>query len=166
MDLALERGVRIDAAHALVSDAATAAFGHRLFEWVSGALAAEGRDPEGLTALLDDEPLVERVLEQVRARMGEDDEAPDPPGEEHGWYAYSPGDPHGSRSGLRRAAARRREQPRAGDRPGTRQGSTCRSANARAISTCRMVSSITREPWPASKRYTSCSLPSSSRRAR
>ena len=108
---ALDSNVTIDAAHAIVTDAADRAFGRRLYEWVSAALAAEGRDPEDLSALLDD-ALAERVLERVRARMGEDDEAPDLPDEDYGWYAYSPDDPHGGRERFRRAVRRRRQRAR------------------------------------------------------
>ncbi|MDP5184109.1 hypothetical protein QOZ88_15840 [Blastococcus sp. BMG 814] len=112
LDLALERGVTVDAAHALLSDAVVHAFGSRWYEWLTDALTAEGRDPAELPALLTDDALAERVLERVRARMAADDEAPDPPGGESGWYAYAPGDPRGSRGRYRRAVARRRENAR------------------------------------------------------
>ena len=108
---ALDSDVTIDAAHAIVSDAADRAFGRRLYEWVSEALAAEGRDREDLSALLDD-ALAERVLERVRARMGEDDEAPDLPEADYGWHAYSPDDPNGGRERFRRAVRRRRQKAR------------------------------------------------------
>lgn len=112
LEVALEQGVRIDAAHALISDAVHDAFGLRLYEWVSAALTAEGRDPEDLTALLGDDGLAERVLDQVLARMGEDEGAPDPPDAEYAWYAYSPGDPAGGRERFRRAVRRRRQHAR------------------------------------------------------
>ncbi|MGY2074726.1 hypothetical protein [Blastococcus sp. SYSU DS0828] len=112
LDLALERGVTVDAAHALLSDAVVHAFGPRWYEWLTDALAAEGRDPAQLSALLTDDPLAERVLAALRARMLADEEAPDPPDEEFGWYAYAPGDPRGSRGRLRRAVLRRRESAR------------------------------------------------------
>jgi hypothetical protein len=50
-------------------------------------------------------------------------------------------------------AARRRPAP------GEGHGRTCRSAKSSAVSTWRIVSSMTSEPCPASKRYTSCGLP-------
>jgi hypothetical protein len=112
VNVALERDVPITAAHALITDGAADAFGHRLFEWVSGALAAEGRDSEDLNALLDDDALAGRVLDQVRAGMREDDEAPDLPEEEYGWYTYSPDDPAGGRERFRRALRRRRRNAR------------------------------------------------------
>ena len=43
--------------------------------------------------------------------MREDDEAPDPPGEEYGWYAYPPGTSP-EREAFRRAVRRRRESAR------------------------------------------------------
>ncbi|MGY1725050.1 hypothetical protein [Blastococcus sp. SYSU DS0533] len=112
LDLALEGGVAVDAAHALLSDAVVQAFGPRWYEWLVEALTAEGRDPAELAALLTDDALADRVLERVRARMAADDEAPDPPGGEFGWYAYAPGDPKGSRGRYRRAVARQRESAR------------------------------------------------------
>ena len=112
VDVALERDVVIDATHALITDAAAKAFGSGLYQWVGEALTADGRDPEGLGVLLDDDALAERVLEHVRARMRDDDEAPDLPDEEYGWFAYSPDDPTGSRERFRRAVRRRRRNAR------------------------------------------------------
>ena len=112
LELALDTDVTVDAAHALISDGVTAAFGHRWFEWLTEALTAEGRDPEDLAVLLTDDGLAERTLRRMHSRMGEDDEAPDPPSEEYGWYAYSPDDPKGARGGLRRALRRRKQTAR------------------------------------------------------
>jgi hypothetical protein len=106
IELALEGGVPVDAAHALITDAADAAFGPRLFDWVTEALAGEGRDPEDLSALLDDR-IAGAVLARLRERMGEDDEAPDPPDADHYWSAYPPDDPGGSRERFRRAVRER-----------------------------------------------------------
>ncbi len=80
----------VDAAHAVLSDGVARAFGPRWFEWVTEALTGEGRDPEDLSVLLTDDLLAERVLQQVRERMRADDEAPDLPDMDFGWYAYGP----------------------------------------------------------------------------
>ncbi|WP_448614509.1 hypothetical protein [Modestobacter sp. URMC 112] len=112
LDSALDSGVPLDAAHAVLTDGAERAFGPRLHEWVTGALAAEQRDPEDLAVLLADDALAERVLQHVRDRMRDDDRAPDPPSEELGWYAYAPGDPAGARERFRRAVRSRRRTAR------------------------------------------------------
>jgi hypothetical protein len=112
VDLALDSDIPVDAAHALLSDAAQRAFGHRVFEWVGEALAAEGRAPDDLAALVVDGSLAERVVDRLRARMGEDDEAPDPPDTDLSWSAYPPDDPGGGRSAYRRALRERREKAR------------------------------------------------------
>ena len=112
LELALDTDVTVDAAHALISDGVTAAFGHRWYEWLTEALTAEGRDPEDLSSVLTDDGLADRVLQRMHSRMGEDDEAPDPADEDFGWYAYSPDDPKGSRERYRRAVRRRRESAR------------------------------------------------------
>ena len=112
LELALDTDVTVDAAHALISDGVTAAFGHRWYEWLTEAVTAEGRDPEDLSALLTDDGLAERVLQRMQSRMGEDDEAPNPPAEDFGWYAYSPDDPQGSRERFRRAVRQRRRNAR------------------------------------------------------
>ncbi|UOY00089.1 hypothetical protein [Blastococcus sp. PRF04-17] len=108
VNLALERDVPVDAAHALITDAADAAFGPRLYDRVTEALAAEGRDPEDLSALLDD-AVGERVLGRVRARTEDDAEAPD---DVFSWSAYAPDDPNGGRETWRRAVLRRRRNAR------------------------------------------------------
>ncbi len=97
----------VDAAHAVLSDGVARAFGPRWFEWVTEALTGEGRDPEDLSVLLTDDLLAERVLQQVRERMRADDEAPDLPDMDFGWYAYGPDDPSGARERFRRATRRR-----------------------------------------------------------
>ncbi len=97
----------VDAAHAVLSDGVARAFGPRWFEWVTEALTGEGRDPEDLSVLLTDDLLAERVLQQVRERMRADDEAPDLPDMDFGWYAYGPDDPSGARERFRRARRRR-----------------------------------------------------------
>ena len=112
LELALDTGVQVDAAHALLSDGITAAFGHRWYEWLTQALVAEGRDAEDLSVLLADDDLADRVLQRMRTRMGEDDEAPDPPDDDFGWYAYPPDDPSGGRKRYRRAVRERREKAR------------------------------------------------------
>ena len=106
LDLALDTDVTIVHAHAVMSDGVTRAFGARWYDWLTEALAAEGRDPDDLTVVLTDDALAERMLQHVRDRMREDDEAPDPPSEEFGWYAYGPDDPSGSRESFRRAVKR------------------------------------------------------------
>jgi hypothetical protein len=108
IELALDSGGTVDAAHALLSDAALRAFGPRVFDWIAEALVAEGKEPDDLAALVADDLLTDRVLGRLRARMGEDDEAPDPPALEFGWSAYSPDDPAGGRESYRRAVRNRR----------------------------------------------------------
>jgi hypothetical protein len=107
LELALDTGVQVDAAHALLSDGITAAFGHRWYEWLTEALTAEGRDAEDLSVLLRDDELADRVLQRMRARMGEDDDAPDPPSTHYGWSAHGPDDPGGGRERFRRAVRNR-----------------------------------------------------------
>lgn len=107
LELAIDTDVTVDAAHAVLSDGAVRAFGPRWYQWVTEALTAEGRDPEDLSVILTDDSLAERVLEQVREGMREDDEAPDPPDMEFGWYAYGTDDPSGARERFRRATRRR-----------------------------------------------------------
>ncbi|RBY94024.1 hypothetical protein DQ244_01240 [Blastococcus sp. TBT05-19] len=112
LDEALDADVRVDAAHAVVSDGVVRAFGPRWNEWLAQALAAEGVDPGDLAALLRDDELAERVVRRMRDRMRADDDAPDLPDEEFGWYAYAPGDPAGSREAFRRAVRRRAQTAR------------------------------------------------------
>ena len=104
-DLAAEEGVRIDAAHAVVSDLADRAFGGG---WQSGytrALEAEGvTDPR---RVLDVDHVAEAVLARLHGWMREDDTAPDPPSEDLVWSAYPPGVSPG-RVRFRRAVRRRR----------------------------------------------------------
>ena len=111
LNLALERGVTVDAAHALITDAADAVFGGQLYDRVSEALAGEGRDPDDLSALLDDR-LCDRVLRRLAEPGSGGDGAPDPPDDEIGWYAYSPDDPDGGRARYRRAVRERKEKAR------------------------------------------------------
>ncbi|CCG01467.1 hypothetical protein [Blastococcus saxobsidens] len=112
LELALEGGVPVDAAHAVLSDVVVRAFGPGMFGWVAETLAAEGRDPQDLAALLDDEDLAERTLVVLHERMGEDDRAPEPPEAHLVWSAFSPHDPHGGRGAFRRAVRRRTENAR------------------------------------------------------
>ena len=113
LDRALDSGVPLDAAHAVVTDGAERAFGPRLYQWVGEALVADQRDPQDLAVLLTDDALTERVLRHVRDRMRDDDGAPDPPSEEFGWYAYGPDDPSGARRRYRRAVRARKRTARA-----------------------------------------------------
>ena len=113
LELALDTDVTVDAAHALLSDGVLSAFGPRWYEWLTGALSAEGRNPEDLRIVLTDDALAERVLAAMHARMGQDDQAPEPPDDDYGWYAYSPDDPKGSRERFRRAVRRRAANARA-----------------------------------------------------
>ncbi|MGY2004352.1 hypothetical protein [Blastococcus sp. SYSU DS1024] len=112
LELALEAGVRVDAAHAVLGDAVVHAFGPGMFSRLAEALAAEGRDPQDLTALLDDDDLTGRVLAALRERTDADDRAPEPPDAQLVWSAFSPDDPQGGRRALRRAARRRAENAR------------------------------------------------------
>jgi hypothetical protein len=109
LDLALDTDVTVDAAHAVVSELADRAFGRGWQRWYGEALAAEAVDDP--SRLLDRDDLAERVLGRVRTGMREDDEAPDPPEEGYGWYAYPPGTSPG-RQAFRRAVRRRRESVR------------------------------------------------------
>jgi hypothetical protein len=112
LDEALDTDVQVDAAHAVVSDGVARAFGPRWHNRLTEALAAEGVDPENLAVLLRDDELAERVVRHMRDRMRDDDEAPDPPDEEYGWYAYAPDDQAGSREAFRRAVRQRRRNAR------------------------------------------------------
>ena len=58
VDLALERGVTVDAADARITDAADVAFGPQLYDRVSEAVAGEGGDPVDLCAA-DERPACE-----------------------------------------------------------------------------------------------------------
>jgi hypothetical protein len=111
LELALDTDVTLDAAHAVVTDLAERAFGRRLFDWLGESLVAEGAAEDDLRLLLVHDHVAERVLERLRGRMREDDAAPDPPGEEFGWYAYPP-DVSAGRAQFRRAVRRRRESAR------------------------------------------------------
>jgi hypothetical protein len=119
LDLALDTDVTVDAAHAVLSDGLTRAFGPRWYDWLTEALSAEGRNPDDVRLLLTDDALGERVLTALHRRMGEDDQAPEPPEPpeppdgDYGWYAYPPDDPHGGRAAFRRAAKRRAATARA-----------------------------------------------------
>jgi hypothetical protein len=109
LDLALDTDVVVDAAHAVVTDLAERAFGHGWQRWYAEALEAEGvTDPRRVLA---HDSVAEAVLARLRDRMREDDEAPDPPSEEFGWYAYPPGVSAG-RVQFRRAVRRRWESAR------------------------------------------------------
>ena len=112
LELALGADVRVDAAHAVLTDGVVRAFGPRWYDWLTEALTTEGHDPQDLGVLLRDDELAERVVQHVRSRMREDAEAPDLPAGDVGWYAYAPDDPGGSRGRYRRAVARRRESAR------------------------------------------------------
>ncbi|WP_448623761.1 hypothetical protein [Geodermatophilus sp. URMC 64] len=112
LELALGTAVTVDAAHAVVSDLVEHAFGRRVFEWVGEALVAEGRDRDDLARLRADEFLAQRVLDRLRSRMAEDDEAPDPPDTDFIWTAYGPADRSGSRYCFRRAVRQRRQNRR------------------------------------------------------
>jgi hypothetical protein len=112
LEVALEAGTAVDAAHAVVGDLAVQAFGPDVFGRIGEALAGEGRAPGAWAVLLDDDALADRVLARLRDRMREDDAAPDPPSEEgYGWYAHPPGVSPG-RARFRRAVRRRRQSAR------------------------------------------------------
>ncbi|MGY2083091.1 hypothetical protein [Blastococcus sp. SYSU DS0539] len=112
LELALEGGVRVDAAHAVLGDAVVRAFGPGMFGRLAEALAAEGRDPQDLAVLLDDDDLADRVLAVLHERRGADDRAPEPPEAHLVWSAFSPDDPHGGRRAFSRAVRRRAENAR------------------------------------------------------
>ncbi len=112
LELALAAGVRVDAAHAVLSDLVMRSSGPGLFGWLAEALAAEGRDPQDLTPLLDDDALADRVLAGLRGRSGEDGPAEDAQDAVLVWSAYSPDDPAGHRTAFRRAQRRRAENAR------------------------------------------------------
>ncbi|MGY1731230.1 hypothetical protein ACI798_06875 [Geodermatophilus sp. SYSU D01045] len=103
LEVALEAGVAVDAAHAVVGDLAVRSFGPGVFGWIGEALAEESRDPEDWAALLADEALAGRVLAHLRDRAGDDDTA----GGDLVWSAYAPGAGPG-REQFRRAVRRRR----------------------------------------------------------
>ncbi|WP_336029584.1 hypothetical protein [Geodermatophilus sp. FMUSA9-8] len=103
LEVALEAGVAVDAAHAVVGDLALAAFGPGVFGAIGEALAEEGRPADDWAVLLADDALADRVLGRLRERTGDD------AGEgELVWSAYPPGSSPG-REGFRRAVRRRRE---------------------------------------------------------
>ncbi|MCA0144793.1 hypothetical protein [Blastococcus sp. LR1] len=112
LELALEAGVRVDAAHAVLSDALTQESGPELFGWLAEALVAEGRSPDDFADLLDDDDLAERVLAVLRARLAGEDPHAEPPGARLVWSAYSPDDPSGGREAFRRAVRRRAQTAR------------------------------------------------------
>ncbi len=106
LDLALDTDVRVDAAHAVVSDVADRAFG---VGWQSAYTAA--LEAEGVTdarRVLDFDHVAQAVLARLHAWMREDDTAPDPPEADFVWSAYPPGVSPG-RVQFRRAVRRRRE---------------------------------------------------------
>jgi hypothetical protein len=107
VEVGLDSGVTLDAAHAVLSDAAREAFGSGVFDRVREALADEGRNPEDLSALIGDDLLADRVLRRLHERMVRDDDAPGPPDGDHTWSAYAPDDPTGARTMFRRAVRRR-----------------------------------------------------------
>ena len=111
LDLALDTDVPVDAAHAVVSDLADRAFGAGWQRWYTEALDAEGLGDDAGRLLRQDD-VAERVLERLRARARDDDGAPDPPGDEYGWYAYAPGTSPG-RARFRRTVGDRRRNARA-----------------------------------------------------
>ena len=111
LDLALDTEVPVDAAHAVVSDLADRAFGPGWQRWYSEALDAEGVGDD-LGRLLTQDDVADRVLDRLHARMRGDDGAPDPPGDEYGWYAYPPGTSPG-RARFRRTVRGRRHSARA-----------------------------------------------------
>jgi hypothetical protein len=100
VQIAADAGLTVDAAHALLTDAAADAFGPQVFDWVAEELAEEGRD---LEALVRDDRLADRVLTRLRKRMADDEDVPD-----FGWSAYPPDDPSGGRKAFRRALRGRR----------------------------------------------------------
>ena len=108
LEVALEAGGAVDAAHAVVGDLAVRAVGPRVFGWIGEALAEEGRAAEDWAVLLTDDALAERVLARLRDRTGDDEAAPDPPSSDLVWSAHPPGVRTG-RTQLRRAVRRRRE---------------------------------------------------------
>ncbi|MCZ2858372.1 hypothetical protein [Blastococcus sp. VKM Ac-2987] len=112
VELALEGGARVDAAHAVLDDGIRRAFGPGVLGWLAEALAAEGRDPQDLAVLLDDDGLAGRVLAALHERMGADEQAPEPPDAHLVWSAFSPDDPYGGRRAIQRASRRRRESAR------------------------------------------------------
>ncbi len=106
LDLALDTDVRVDAAHAVVSDVADRAFGGGWQFAYTAALEAEGVT-DG-RRVLEFDHVAEAVLARLHAWMREDDAAPDPPEAGFVWSAYPPGVSPG-REQLRRAVRRRRE---------------------------------------------------------
>ena len=119
LDLALEAGMPVDAAHAVVTDLADEAFGPGWQQGYGAALAAEGlADPARLVA---DDDLAGRVLARLREAGG----TPGPPDPEFGWYAYPPGAGAGRgrfrravrHGGTTRQATLRPARPRVAGRP-------------------------------------------------
>ncbi|MGY1725828.1 hypothetical protein ACI79J_02525 [Geodermatophilus sp. SYSU D01062] len=104
LEVALEAGTAVDAAHAVVGDLAVRAFGPGVFGWIGEALADEGRDPEDWAALLADDALAGRVLAHLRDRAGDDGTAAG----DLVWSASPPGAGPG-RERFRRAVRRRRQ---------------------------------------------------------
>jgi hypothetical protein len=119
LDLALDAGVGVDAAHAVLSDVAADALGPGWPARYAGALEAEGLGDDPAPLLTDDD-LADRVLARLRTAAGDD--APRPPDADLVWTATSP---RRSRERLRRAAGIRRRavamlQPRRPDVAGER----------------------------------------------
>jgi hypothetical protein len=124
LDRALDTGVGVDAAHAVLSDLATHVLGPGWQAWYADAIESEGLlgDP---VPLLTDDDLADRVLARLRDRMrtsaGEAG-TPPRPGADLVWSATSP---RHTRQRLRRAAGIRRRavamlQPRRPDVAGER----------------------------------------------
>ncbi|MGY1786268.1 hypothetical protein [Geodermatophilus sp. SYSU D00698] len=104
LEVALEAGAAVDAAHAVVGDLAVRSFGPGVFAWIGEALADEDRDPEDWAALLADDDLAGRVLAHLRDRAGDDGAAAG----DLVWSAHPPGAGHGHER-FRRAVRRRRQ---------------------------------------------------------
>ncbi|MGX5656649.1 hypothetical protein ACWKWC_17870 [Geodermatophilus nigrescens] len=103
LEVALEAGVAVDAAHAVVGDLALAASGPGVFGAIGEALAEEGHPADDWAVLLADDALADRVLDRLRERTGDDAREG-----ELVWSAYPPGSSPG-REGFRRAVRHRRE---------------------------------------------------------
>jgi hypothetical protein len=108
LEVALEAGVAVDAAHAVVGDLFLRALGPRAFGWIGEALAGEGRAADDWAVLLADDALADRVLARLRERTADDDAEPDPPSADLVWSAYPPGVSPG-RAQFRQAVRRRRQ---------------------------------------------------------
>jgi hypothetical protein len=102
LELALDSGVPVDAAHAVLSDGLRHAFGPRVVDRVGEALAEEDRDPGDLAVLLADDGLAGRVLARLSERLGADD-GPEPDAD----LVWSSVSEAGGRDALRRAKRRR-----------------------------------------------------------